>query len=156
MMAPSVEEAVRASRIIVGGLMAGLLLFMAVAMVIAPLSRAPDPTFTAMLLGSLGVLAAGCAGGYRVVRRSIVGKTRTRLDGLTSEGDAVPLAIGPYRELVIVRGGLTEGPAFFALVTYMLTGNVLALGVAGAALILLGAHFPSTDEMRAFTAEAMR
>jgi hypothetical protein len=53
-----------------------------------------------------------------------------------------------YRGFTVVTGGLIEGPGFFAAITYLLTGNLLALGALGIAVALLVAHLPSADKIR--------
>ena len=93
----------------------------------------------------------------REARRSVIEAMRARTAGAVAAGaDAVALVATEYQRLVVLRGGLTEGPAFFALVIYMVSANMLALGVAGAAVILLGANFPSADEMRQLATESAR
>jgi len=148
MIVHSVEEVIRACRIVVGGLIAGLVLFSGVALAVAPLTPSPDPQITAAMLVMVLVMGVGCAAGYRVVRRSVIAEMRSRLPASAEGADPAALVTDCYRQLVIVRGGLTEGPGFLALMTYIVTGHMLALGAAGVAVILLGANFPSADEMR--------
>jgi len=52
-----------------------------------------------------------------------------------------------YRSAQIIRWALYEGPSFFAIVVYILTGEVYYLGMVILALILFGMTFPSQERL---------
>jgi hypothetical protein len=73
---------------------------------------------------------------------------------------AIALFIGPLtkspdpaRRFAVAGGGLIEGPTFFALVVYLLSGLTLVLGAAGLGIALLGAHFPTASSLRRLAEE---
>jgi hypothetical protein len=150
----SVDDVIRTCRIVVGGLMAGLLLFAGVALSVAPLTPSPDPQITAVMVVMLLVTAVGCGAGYWAVRRAVTTEMGARLADSPAGADTVPLVVDGYRRLVVIRGGLIEAPGFLALTVYIVTGHVLALGAAGVAVLLLGLHLPSSEEMRRLASSA--
>lgn len=153
-MAQSVEDGIRACRIVIGGLIGGLVMFAAVAMLVAPVSPSPDPTVTAALFGALAVMGMGCAMGYGALRRALFNELRARGSELTHEGDPAGVIMDRYRAFVIAGGGLIEGPGFLALITYMVSGNVAALAAAGIAVLLLILHVPSAEKVRRLAEDA--
>ena len=151
----SVEEVVRSGQIVIGGLMGGLLCFAAVAVALAPVSDSPDPQLGALMVGALTVLAAGCALGYRVMRRSMLQQLRARAAEMRQERDPAGPIVNAYQGFVIQGGGLIEGPGLFALVIYLVTGHPVALGAAGLALVLLALHLPSEAKLRRLAEESI-
>jgi hypothetical protein len=153
-MAQSVEDGIRACRIVIGGLIGGLVMFGAVAMLVAPVSPSPDPTVTAALFGALALMGMGCAMGYAAVRRAMLNELRARGSELTRESDPASVIMDRYRAFVTVGGGLIEGPGFLALVTYIVSGSVAALAAAGVAVLLLILHLPSAERVRRLAEDA--
>jgi len=147
-VAGSVDQALRAQRIIVGGLIGGVLSFAAMASIVGPVSRTPDPKLAHWMPMAVALLSAGSAVRYAMLRRSLTTSLRARADQLRQQTDPTGLILEEYRRFVVVGGGLIEGPAFFAIVTYLVTGNRPALWAAGLAVVLLAAHFPSIGALR--------
>lgn len=51
-----------------------------------------------------------------------------------------------YRSALIIKFALIEGCSFFALIAYLLTGNLIYLGFAGLLLIVLITYWPSKEK----------
>lgn len=147
-MAESVDEAVRAIRIVVGGLIGGLLSFGTLAAVLGRLSLSFDPDRARWILVVVVFLGLASATGYFALRRSLIAKLATRASELRQQSDPSVLILADYRGFIVAGGGLIEGPGFFAIIAYLVTGNVLALGAVGIALALLVAHLPSAGAIR--------
>lgn len=152
----SVDEAIRALRIVVGGLMGGLLSFTVLASIVGPVSRSPDLDLAPWMLIAVAVFGGGCAAAYAMFRRSLLRSLSARAAELRQQSDPSRLIVEQYRRFVVAGGGLIEGPGFFAAVTYLVTGNPLALGAAGLAVALLAAHFPSAGALRRLAEAAAR
>jgi hypothetical protein len=155
-MTQSVEEATRAAQVVTGGLISGLLLFAVVASMVAPISPSPAPSVTAAMFGVLLGMSVASAVGYGAVRRSLLSELRARRSELRQDGDPARLVVEAYRRFVVIGGGLIEGPGFLALMTYLVTGKVVALGAAGLAVLLLAMHFPSSAKVRRLAEDASR
>jgi hypothetical protein len=56
--------------------------------------------------------------------------------------------MGTWASATIIGLALLEGAAFFADVAYMQEGQPLALGVAGAAVMLILLRFPTESRLR--------
>ena len=155
-MAESVDEAVRAMRIVVGGLIGGLLSFTTLALIVGPLSPSFDPNVTRWMLIVVLLLGGGSATGYFTLRRSLIRSLATRATELRQRSDASTLIGKEYRGFAVAGAGLIEGPGLFAAATYLLTGNGLALAAVGIAVGLLFAHLPSAGAMRRLAEVASR
>jgi hypothetical protein len=147
----SLDQALLQLRIVVAGLLAGLLAFAAVALVMGDaLARRADPQFAWLLLAVLGLACASTAVGYVVTRRALMRSLGPRAAELRQLADPAPALLDAYRRLTILGAALAEGPGFLALVVYMLTAHPLALAPALASAILVGSQLPSRDGMRRF------
>lgn len=144
----SVDEAIRALRIVVGGLMGGLLSFTVLAAIVGPLSPSPDLDLAQWMLIAIALLGSGCAAAYAMLRQSLIRSLGARATELRQQSDPSGPIVEEYRRFVVAGGGLIEGPGFLAAVTYLVTGTPLALGAAGLAVALLAAHFPSAGALR--------
>jgi hypothetical protein len=70
---------------------------------------------------------------------------------LTNGNERSLLAI--FQTRLIVRSALFEGPAFFALIAYILEGQWLALAIAGAMAVGIATGFPSVAGVEAWIEE---
>lgn len=52
-----------------------------------------------------------------------------------------------YRSINIIRYALLEGTIFFAIITYLLTGEFLLLGFAVVMVLLFTTYYPSKDKL---------
>ncbi|MGZ2371423.1 hypothetical protein ACXR6G_16710 [Ancylomarina sp. YFZ004] len=55
--------------------------------------------------------------------------------------------LNDYRALTIARLALLEGPVFFAIISFLLTGNLIFLGFAGLILIIFIIQAPGKDKL---------
>ncbi|QEL13393.1 hypothetical protein [Limnoglobus roseus] len=81
------------------------------------------------------------------VRRQTLARLGTAPPAATSLEDRRTLLAG-WQGSGIVQAGLCEGPTILALVSFLITGDAVLLGVAGAMLALLLSRFPSEDSTR--------
>lgn len=155
-MADAVDVTVQRLRIVLGGLMAGLIAFAAVSLTIGPLSKDPDPTLRTMYFGVLGLLCLSASVAYRVVRQQTVKRLLAGSGELRGLADPSEQVLPEYQQLFMIRAGLTEGPGFFALIVHLLTGSPAALVVAAGALALLASQMPSRERVRELAQDALR
>jgi hypothetical protein len=153
-MAESVEAVVRALRPVIGGLIGGLLSFTMVAFIAGPLSPSFDPDLAGWMLVAIVFLGAGSATGYFMLRRSLIRRLATRAAELRQQSDASALIGTDYRGFAVAGAGLIEAPGLFAALTFLLTGNRLALAAVAVVVALLVAHLPSAEKMRRLVDEA--
>lgn len=52
-----------------------------------------------------------------------------------------------YRSINIIRYAMLEGTAFFAIITFMLTGEMLLLAFAGMIMVLFAINYPSKEKL---------
>lgn len=153
-MAESIEETVRGLRIIVGSLMGGLVALSAIALAFGPIKEPPDPELGRLVLGGLGLMAVACAAAYFVLRRALVRDLAARAVELRQHPEPASLILLRYRQFTIVGAGVIDGPGAFAGIAYLLTGNPVAIGVVGGAVLLLLVHMPSVDSLRRLAEQA--
>jgi hypothetical protein len=148
-MAQSFDEAIRGLRIVIGGLIGGVVAFAAVAAGVAgSVARPEDPGLLLAMLGVLGLSIVGSAVGYAMQYRQLLRCLRAHPTELSPLGSPPEAIVEPYRRFVVVGCGLIEGPAFFAIVVYLLTNHVAALAVPALAVVLLFVHMPSRDALQ--------
>jgi hypothetical protein len=147
-MAESIEATVRALRIIVGSLIGGLVALSAIALAVGPIKEPPDPELGRLVFAGLGLLAVACAAAYFVVRQALARDLAARAAELRQHPEPATLILLRYRQFVIVGAGVIDGPGAFAGIAYLLTGNPVAIGVVGGAVVLLLLHMPSVDSLR--------
>jgi hypothetical protein len=147
-MAQSANEAVRSLRVIVAGLIAGVVAFGILAVVVR-MSLPPRSSIPPLVLfGVLAMFTLGSAAGYVVQYQKLARDLRMRAAELRQMADPSSAMVEPYRAFVIVSAALIEGPSFFALIVYILTGQPLALAAAALGVILLVACLPSNAALR--------
>ena len=147
-MAESVESAVRDLRIVVGGLIAGLSLFSVIALAMGPISKGPDPLLGRLMLAGIALAALAGAAAYFTLRLAMRRDLAARAAELRLHPDPAALILARYRQFAIAGAGVIEGPGLFAAMTYLLTGNPVAMGAVVCVVILLLAHMPSVDHVR--------
>jgi len=69
-----------------------------------------------------------------------------RLNALKDE-PGLSKKLADYRSALIVRWALVEGPSFFAIVSYLLTGNYLLLGFAIILIAIFILIMPSSSKL---------
>lgn len=83
------------------------------------------------------VLAIGGVSGGRMIFQMRVNIIKTKTDLIEKMND--------YRSALIIKFALLEGPAFFGIIGYMLTGNNFFLLVAGFLILVFALHYPMPD-----------
>ncbi len=150
-MDESVDGAIRVLRLVTGSMAAGVLVFMGVALFTKDaLAIETRGELATVLHAALALVAAGCAAAYPRISRVAL---RTAASGIASEqqaGDPAEVALTAYRQLSILRSALIEGPAFFAVLVYVLTGSEVALAAAAIGVALLIAILPSRSGLERF------
>ena len=142
-----IGKAVRTGQIIVGALVGGCLFFLFILLVLAPTgmaggNRDPLITWIALGFGALTVVLRLIVPGL-VVSRTLGAIARGTYQLGLGQGRPVPnferfiertgdagLLWTVYLTRTIVAGALLEGGAFFLLISYLLEGQLLALGAA--------------------------
>jgi hypothetical protein len=143
-----VEAAVNAMRIVVGGLIMGLVALSAMGLLLAPLNHPPDPQLSQLMLGGLAVMAVGCSAAYFVLRAAMMRDLSASAAELRQSPEPATLILLRYRQFAIAGAGLIDGPGMVAGLTYLMTANPVALGVIAGVVLLLLAHMPSVDSLR--------
>lgn len=149
---PTLESVVRPLQIVVGGMMAGVLSFLGITLFLAPLSPQPDRTLIRSLAILLAVGSLGCAAAYVAQRQRFVREVRARRQELQMLAEPGRSMIEPYRLFIVAGAGLIEGPTFFSLMIFLLSGEKLVLAAPALALTLLALHFPTAGRLRELVA----
>ena len=156
----------RTLQIVCGGLMAGCLLFMAIALgltlsgVMPPLGTAPVLTYVGAAISAFFLLARAAVPSVITTqaRRALAhgnldklpvlgGNFQPHLASLVERaGDTGRLA-AVYGSQAIVGMALLEGCCFMNLIFFVLEHNPLSLGIALAILGLMAIHFPTHERM---------
>lgn len=66
---------------------------------------------------------------------------------LTKEKADLKAKLGEYRSINIIRYALLQGTAFFATITFMLTGEILLIAFAGMIMVLFAINYPSKEKL---------
>ncbi len=121
-------------------LLAGQVFFLAVAWFLRSTGAFPAPfeEWTIFLLAVLLITASAISAGLFIFKQrmaSIAGRT------------ALAEKLTDYRAAAIVKYALAEGPSFFAVVAYLLTGNMIILGIAVAIIAYFATMWPTVGKM---------
>jgi hypothetical protein len=170
----TLQAVTRTSQIIVGALIQGVVLFLAIVLYI---SEPPKPeggpglilglpmlTLTATVFGVI-VLTASFLVPRMVADSSLRELVKSGASGATKPDGAGAKQVYPAAEAerllplfqtqLTIGAAMAEGAAFFAGISFMLEHHYLALGVAGVALAVLISKFPTADGVRAWLDDAM-
>jgi hypothetical protein len=166
-------KATRTAQIIVGALIQGVILFLAIALFLseAPKQQAsptilglPLLTLVATVFGAVA-LAASFLVPRMVADSSLRGLAKSGASGAAKPDGSGAKQVYPAAEAVrhlplfttqlVIGAALAEGAAFFAGLAFMIEHHYLALGVAGVALAVLISRFPTADGVRAWLDDAM-
>ena len=152
-----IDNVVRTLRIIVGALVFSLILFISICAAIGPTTPmpAPAPTIEAgaaqvpadaklPLLTVLSFLFAATLLPLSVALPGIVGdSSRKKLAAGKSLAGDVPGLVAIFQTKTIMAAALSEGPAFFAAIAYLMEGNPIALALAALLTVFVGLRFPA-------------
>jgi hypothetical protein len=151
----TVDEMIRALRVVWGGLLGGVLLFSGVIAFLGPLNKGEPSDLEIPLSIVLGMLALGCAVGGFVIRNAFIQKVRARAEALRRAPDPLLQLSAEYRGYFVVISGLTEGPALFALTAYLVCGMKASIVAVVVALALFLVNFPSESKARTLVQNAI-
>ncbi len=156
-----IDHVVRSLRIIVGTLVFSLILFISICAVIGPSTPKPVPAPTVEagtaqvpadaklpLLTVLSFLFAATLLPLSVVLPGIVADSwRKKLAAGKALAGAppgdVPGLVMIFQTKTIVAAALSEGPAVFAAIAYLMEGNPIALALAAVLTVFVGLRFPA-------------
>lgn len=164
-----VQGATRISQIIVGALIQGVVLFMAIVLLFIDAPTGPGPARSATPILTYLAAAFGAtvlAASYLVPRLMVDGALRRFVkSGAATTAKRGPRQVDPavaakellplFQTQLIVASALCEGGAFFATIAYMLEHQYLSLGVAGVLLAALISRFPTLDRVNAWLEEKL-
>jgi len=152
-----VDKSIRELRITIGGLIAGVVCFAALAYALKGSVALFEglPRAEALLAG-LALVSVGSAVGYLAQYRKMVGEVRGRAAEMRQASEPLEVVVAAYRPFAIIGGGLIEGPSVAALVVYMATRSPIALATAGVGIALLVLHMPSRERLEALAGRGTR
>lgn len=133
---------IRSLRIVHFSLAAGIMLFMTIALFLnvnngALLGNSVPITEKTTFIVVLIVLTGGILIAYRIV----IGKKLTLIKSL----DSLEAKLMAWREIIVLRAALIEGPAFMAIVFFMLLGLHVLLLWPLVALVAFWLQQPTRD-----------
>lgn len=127
-------------RIMFFALFAGLIFFTVVAIFMRQTGSFPENfPYRNWLLGFIILFAvAGISSGILVYNRRL-----TSIREMSSLADK----LSAYREALIIRYATVEAPSFFAIIGYLLTGNMIILGISLAIIAWFFTMKPSIEKI---------
>ncbi len=150
-MDDQLAERIQPLKVIILAMAGGMVAFAVVAAVVANgESFKPDEKAGPLLLGVLGLLAAGESVAYVVLRHVVLAKLKAQEHGGSSADPASRIGEG-FSTLTIIGGAMAEGLGLFGVVIYLISGNAWGLAAAGGALLAVLAQFPTRARIRSFT-----
>jgi hypothetical protein len=137
----SLTNHLQQSKILCFALIAGQMFFAAVVIYLINFSGMviKDTGLNEIFIMVVPTIALGSIFGSFVVFKSRMIKIKEITD--------ISTKLNEYRGAQIVRWALYEGPSFFSIIAYMLTGQIFYLGITLIAIILFVATFPSKDRL---------
>jgi hypothetical protein len=102
----------------------------------------------------MAVLSITCAPVGYLIRSTKVSALRKQ----TEQGETFtePQLLAQFQALTIIRAALTEGPALFAIVIVLITGDNRAFMGAAFGLLIFALIFPSRAKFEAFQQDVTR
>lgn len=139
-LTPTTGSYLKSLKIIFGALLAGQVFFAVVAWFMIKSGTFPATfSFEKILLIAVILLAAAIIGAGIYIFNS-------RMTAL-SERRNFSEKLNDYRAALIVKYATTEGPSFFAIVAFMLTGNMIILGIGIAIIAYFATLWPSVEKL---------
>jgi hypothetical protein len=136
----SPKQIVRATRILFGALVVGVLLFMLVTIIVnqlnGPLFEKNYLAYNDIFLAVAFVLGVACIFGARF----FYGKAISSTNSLSFSLDA---RLNQYRGSLIIYMAFCEAAALFSIVIFFLTGNYIVLTVTGIMLVAMFMKAPT-------------
>lgn len=149
-------------QIIAAALMMGVLVFAGVAYTMNPISnpeveqhgeQAEQPDMDEISFGLLVVSVMGL--GVLTARRFVMFTQNRALNQMYAESESVDTEtlMGLFQTRLIVSMAMLEGIAFFALVMFIVEGDVRLFGIATLMLVWMGANFPTNHKLQMWVTE---
>lgn len=139
----SFDQAVVTSRIIVAALIMGLLVFSGISFVMRP--GQPDPGMAFMIWVSAGFAGLAIPTSF-VVPTVLANGFRRSLPPYPNENVSRDSFAQPFVTKTIIGAAILEGAAFFAIVSSIIAGQVMALVIVAFCLLGIAAKFPLLDQ----------
>jgi hypothetical protein len=148
------------SRIVVGAVTAGPLVFLGIAVALKPTAK-PDwfLTYFAMGMAAAGLVAS------EVAMRSFVARSRAQIarGKWLPPRSGVPLELSDdasklllvFQTTRIMGAAIREGAAIFCLIAYMIEGSLVALGLGLGMLGTVAILFPTREGLRRWLDEQL-
>jgi len=140
------KQAVSVSRVIVGAMMMAVAAFAVVAEFVLKGKVAAASVSPELLLGIAGMLLLSGAAAGTFIPATIMARAIEQAKG-KDEKEVASLVGQAYLTGCVLRAAMLEGPGLFGAVTVLLVGHSLGLLVAGAAIAIMLATFPSHDRL---------
>ena len=148
-----IDKTLQTLRIIVGVMVVGLLAMIAVSATIGPSqAKAAAPAAPVRVpadaklpvITVLALLMAATLVPLSVALSGITTDTlrKKRAAGASKDEDDVPALMTIFQTKTIIASALTEAPAFFAAIAYLIEGNPMALALAGVLTVIVAMRFP--------------
>lgn len=151
---------VRTMQIIAGAILAGLLIFLGIAVLIRAQGGGPPPVQDRLPVLTLMAGAMLVANGMlALLLPKHNGKQQTRklaAERPEAAEDDTGTLLAFYQTQLIIRLALLEGAGFLGGIAYLTEGHPAALGVAGLVVLLMLVSFPTADRVAAGVAELRR
>lgn len=152
----SIAGVTRVLQIVVASLVAGVTVFLMIALALGPVAKPPPAIVAGLpLITAVALLFALISSPMSIVVPRLI--TESRLGQIaqgppTSDQDQL---VATYQTRTIVGAAMNEGPAFFAAVAFMLEGNPIALGLVLLLLIGIAARFPTVPKVEAWVEDQL-
>jgi len=148
----SIEKNLKVLRIIVAGMMGGIVIFLLVVLVIGRHMQKQSDLLTVML-PILLVFMVGAIFVPMVLRRKFIeGAQRMIQNG--SDDDPAGHVFGIFNGYILISCAMAEGFGLFAVVIFLLTRSLPVLIIVAVSLILLILRFPTRSMVDQFVADA--
>ena len=127
-----------ALRVVIGAMAMGLIVFTAI--FVGVLKPTPSPAGSPVLVyAPFGFFAVSAVMSV-VLRQAFLAGWRKSLAGADKDD---PRLLQTYARATLLSGAMFEGPGFFGLIVYMVTGDMLPLVVVPLAIVALALVFPT-------------
>lgn len=139
----------RILQIIVSAMCVGVVVFLTVALYVAPLRAQAGPPLPISLTLITAILAVFGLALPQVARLLITAKARREIGADTSD---VPFSrerrlLTLYQTRTMIGAAASEGWAFLAVIAFMFEGNPISLGLAAFLLLTVSAYFPTSSRI---------
>jgi len=142
----SVDASMAQLRLIIFGMIGGLVTFSGVAFFVVKGGYETDASAVSWLYPALGAILLVSMIGATIVRRVMVGKllsAQAGAGGASSREDRIAAALPTYRTWTLVSAAFAEAPALFGIVAYLVSANPIGLLVTALGVLRLVMMLPS-------------